>query len=190
MHRTCSAILVGGLALLGGCASKREAARVKPSPDEMPQLAELRVKTQQASVYAEGQRGAPRLALVPDFKEPELTAEERAALGQRELVYRPLLYPDAVRSPNRPVGNMYAEVETFAWGRGGAAAYRDFATYVAGVTTDWESMEVGYTLPVAPAGTIYLFESPAGAYYFLEAGPAVGIEPASEISTHEPWVPD
>ena len=185
--RTLVGVILIGILLwpAAGCARRDRAISTKPSADEIPRLEELGQKTQQASVYVEGQGRQPRLQLLPSFEEPELTPEERVALGYEESPYKPLLYYDAVRSPDSILGNWSAGVETYAWGRGGAQWFQDRDTYISWVSSDFESMEVGYNWPAPQTGGVYGAKSPAGMVGPSEAGAAIAIDRASEIATHE-----
>jgi len=104
--------------LVAGCARPR-AALVTPSPEELPRF-EHREPTLPASVTAEGAAERSAAVLVPSFQEPELTAAERAALGEeKERInwlefYHPL--PKLFRITPDTGG-----VSTTLAGRGGAA---------------------------------------------------------------------
>ena len=77
-------ILLVAVALwvLGGCATPK-ATTIAPTEDELPHFKQIE-RTLSISVGVEGRGEAPRVLLVPSFEEPELTAEERAALGEEE----------------------------------------------------------------------------------------------------------
>jgi hypothetical protein len=77
-----SLILLGmGMVLLAGCA-RQDVTAIKPTEDELPNIPE-RGRVLPVSVKVEGQEQPLLVTLVPKFEEPELTAEERAAMGEQ-----------------------------------------------------------------------------------------------------------
>jgi len=103
------------LTALGCAAPERRFEAVQPAPGELAPMPELD-PGMPVSVGIEGRGDAPRVVLVPDFKEPPLTPEERAALGEREDRIRRLDYtlPDDLPSPR--VGRWLGGVQTAAHG--------------------------------------------------------------------------
>ncbi len=115
--QVCTIVACLSVAVLAGCAQRDAAVTATPTADELPELAYLKPFIP-ANIIVEGRdHSAPLVQLVPDFSEPELTAEERAALGQDGPEYKFLLYG---RPPFGPtVGPWYGGVTTLAGGRGG-----------------------------------------------------------------------
>jgi hypothetical protein len=75
-----------------GCAQQDNVAiTTKPSSEEMPVLRQVE-HVSQATVAVEGGPVQTESRLVPDFKLPELTAEEKAALGPERARFKFLLY--------------------------------------------------------------------------------------------------
>lgn len=103
------------LAVLGCAAPERRSGAVPPAPGELATMPELD-PGMPVSVGIEGRGDAPRVVLVPDFKESPLTPEERAALGEREDRIRRLDYtlPDDLPSPR--VGRWLGGVQAAAHG--------------------------------------------------------------------------
>jgi len=97
--------------LLAGCAQQNPAITAMPSKAELPKLEPVQRRTQ-AAVTAEGRGTESRFHLVPDFKEPELTAEEKAVLGLDKLHYKFLPYNELSRPAGSRVSNEYAGVST------------------------------------------------------------------------------
>lgn len=102
----------------GGCA-RPAATTVAPTQDELPKLVETE-RILPISVAVEGRHEEPRVLLVPEFKEPELTPEERAALGEEP---EPINWWEFYR-PFRPgrVSRDFGGVSANVHGVGGAAA--------------------------------------------------------------------
>ena len=67
-----------------GCA-RRQISAVAPTSEELPNI-EQDTQIIPARIGVEGRRNERRLGLVQDYTEPELTPEERVALGEREDV--------------------------------------------------------------------------------------------------------
>jgi hypothetical protein len=78
-----SALVLAAVAA-AGCAQRESAIEAAPSQAELPKLEQPEHVTP-LSVGVEGRsRTEPRIVFVPEFKEPELTAEEKKALGIRD----------------------------------------------------------------------------------------------------------
>lgn len=110
-------VIVG---LLGCAAREKTAINVQPTTEELPDLAVAKPRTHQMDVAVEGRPGTPIEPLTPDFKEPELTPEERAALGRDEPTYEPLLYNLPGRAPGSTVAFEYTMPRVAVYGVGAA----------------------------------------------------------------------
>lgn len=133
MRITLGTFLVcGALCVACGCAQRTQTITVAPSHDELPNLTELEPISPVTAV-AEGRTDEPRIQLVAPFKEPELTPEEQAVLGQRREVIKLLLYQVPDYRPGTRVGTWFGGVRTLAHGRGGADAVSGGST--SGVST-------------------------------------------------------
>jgi hypothetical protein len=96
---------------LAGCAQpKNPAITAKPSSEELPVIPPP-VRTIEATVIVEGRAAEPRVQLVPEFKQPELTAEEKQALGIEPIHFKFLPYSVLPFPPGSRVGNWYGGVE-------------------------------------------------------------------------------
>jgi len=83
----CLPILLAlGIAVAAGCrsAARVSAATAPPTADELPRIAQPERIVPARVGVDERDRGQPHVILVPRFEEPELTPEERAALGEEE----------------------------------------------------------------------------------------------------------
>jgi hypothetical protein len=143
-----------GLAILGampGCGPpKNVAITTKPSSEELPQLAPVEHVTE-VTVAVEGGPTETGFRLVPEFKEPELTAAEKAALGPEKVHFKFLPYNELSLPPNSTVGPWRGGISTAidgtsrivgrlgkqpplagvaGWG-GATTAVDPFATYIA-----------------------------------------------------------
>lgn len=105
---------------LAGCVQRPPAVTATPHHGELPELPYLE-PVLPATVAVEGRREAPRARLTPDLEPPPLTAEEKAALGEREIIISILKYPLPTRTPGSPVGPYFGGVTTAAHGQAGAA---------------------------------------------------------------------
>ena len=140
--RTSLGIILFGTAcsLVVGCAQRDQAVSIPPTSDELPQIKSIQ-RHLPAIVIAENPRNDSRVRLVPSFKQPELTPEERAALGQEPLDFEFLLY-EPFRPPGSLVGLWFGGVQTAIHGYGGASALYGLDTSVSraasqgGVRTD------------------------------------------------------
>ncbi len=90
--------------LTAGCASEPKRVAAAPSPDELPNLPTREDSYVQASIGADRDRDQPRHVLVPEFKEPPLTQEEKEATDQLDPPYKPLLFAYKRRVPGYAVG--------------------------------------------------------------------------------------
>jgi hypothetical protein len=170
--------LLGAALLLGGCASekaRRSHVLAPPHQEELLQMERIDRRPTQVIAVVEGDNEAPRLTLVPDFAEPELTPEERAALDQREIYYEPLTYPDAARDPARGVLPRYAGPQVGTAGRGGVVAAVDnnlsrrFGTF---------SAQGGVRV-----GTYAYITRSGFAYTYAGGVPVVGVSGQSGVTT-------
>jgi len=107
------------LAWVAGCASghKDMAVSAPPTTEELPKITEIQ-RSIPAYVIRENPEHESRVRLVPEFVEPELTAEERAALGERSSDFKFLRYPDRREPPGSTVGSFYGGVATYSHGWG------------------------------------------------------------------------
>ena len=185
MRGLLGVILVGGLAgSIVGCAQRASTVTAMPTDDELPPMKQAQSGNLQVSVKVEGRQEEPGVPLVPSFKEPELTAEERAALGKDGPVFHPLLFMDAVRSPGSTVGSWYGGVEAYTWGRGGFDVFLDRPAVMPHRVTDWGGADVGIGSGSAMAGATYPPIRPI-TETGRESGVEVGIDRPSTISAHE-----
>lgn len=83
MQKLSGRLLMLGMAacLAGGCA-RRAATTAAPHQEELPVI-ERPEQIVPAAIGVEGRREERHVALVPKFEEPELTEEERRALGEK-----------------------------------------------------------------------------------------------------------
>jgi hypothetical protein len=92
--------------LTPGCASSEKRLSVlPPTPEELPDIPTRHESHVQASIAAERDPDQPRFILVPDFREPPLTPEEKAATGKLDPPYRLLPYALRRRAPGQAVGD-------------------------------------------------------------------------------------
>jgi hypothetical protein len=103
--------------LVAGCARQTQPLSLAPTSEELPEIKEVQ-RTIPATVVAEKPADESRVRLVPSFKEPELTAEEQAALGKQPLDFKFLLYQLRSQPPGSPVGTWLGGVQTFSYGYG------------------------------------------------------------------------
>ena len=120
------------LGLFVGCAQRKNAVTAMPSDDELPKFSESHT-AQQGTVTAEP--GAPdqRPHLVPNYREPELTPEEKLALGPEPLSYKFLPYNIESIPLGSTVSPYVAGVATDVSGRGGSSVYIAGPVSVTGV---------------------------------------------------------
>jgi hypothetical protein len=79
---------------------------------------------------------------VPDFKEPELTAEEQAALGLQPIHYKFLLYNELSRPVGSRVGNWFGGVATGSEGYVHVSGLHDPRSRLTGVA-GWAGAATG-----------------------------------------------
>ncbi len=116
MRTTWRLLALAALLAAPGCvAPERRSGPVRPAPGELQAMPELD-PGMPVSVGIEGRGDAPRVVLVPDFKEPPLTPEERAALGEREDRIRRLDYTLPGDLPSPRVGGWLGGVQAGAHG--------------------------------------------------------------------------
>ncbi len=129
--RTAFMLILAGVCLgIVGCASQDKAVTADPTPEELPRMPEVRQHYAQGDVKVPGRRQTPRAVLTPDFEEPPLTPEERAAVGEDKPEYEPLLHPYRGHIVGTGVGNWYGGQDVAI----GAASRR---VAVAPVDTRW-----------------------------------------------------
>lgn len=104
----CLAIPFG----LTGCGPpKNVAITTKPSTEELPTIPQVE-HISQATVAVEGGPMPTEFRLVPEFKPPELTAEEKAALGPAAVHFKFLLYNELSLPLNSTVGPWQGGIAT------------------------------------------------------------------------------
>ena len=103
----CVRLSLATLALFTlGCASAEKRVGVlPPTPEELPDIPTQQDSHVQASIAAERDPDQPRFVLVPDFKEPPLTPEEKEATGKLDPPYKLLPYALHRRAPGQTVGD-------------------------------------------------------------------------------------
>lgn len=181
--RVCIRLIIVCIALAGatGCAQRDVAVTAQTTAAELPDFSALE-PIQQANVAVEGQAHASRLHWVPEFKEPELTDEERAALGEDMSDFKFLLY-DLGPVPNTGVGPWWGGVEAHAHGRGGVEARSAWPTSVAGVA-GWGGASTGAIPGDYRRAGVYDAREPrppvTGA-----AGPTVATDRARRVADHQ-----
>ncbi|MBK9126445.1 MAG: hypothetical protein IPM13_01410 [Phycisphaerales bacterium] len=148
MRYGCYGSLIGaltGIALLVGCATPPAGESIRtsaPTPDEYPRVSVREDALIQASVVAERDRHEPRTRIVGEFKEPELTPEEKQALGKVDPPYRLLAHLYPLRRPNSTISSEEGlQVGVGPAGRG-IAVSRD-TTGIAAVGLDADSVDLG-----------------------------------------------
>jgi len=136
--RSGVAILLGGLlaCFVGGCAQREGAISTPPSVDELPDLSALERKLP-AAIAVEGQSRQPRVPLTPSFELPELTAEERTAMGMDDPELELLLFGEPIGAPSWRVAPTLggAAVLKFGRERGGASVLHLGTTRISGVNS-------------------------------------------------------
>lgn len=103
------------LTVCGGCAARNDPASAHtgnpaiaaaPSRAELPQFDEIR-QTLPAKVGVEEYTDQPRLVVVPQYVEPELTPEEKKALGEdQEPEFDELTFRQIERGPENGVSTL------------------------------------------------------------------------------------
>lgn len=174
----------GILALAGGCAQRSRLAILEPHQEEIPNLEHVRPTNIQATVKVAGRNEEPVVPLVPDLSAPELTAEEKAAVGEDKPVYKALLHEYLVRKQNAPVSSTFGGAEVQISGVGGAVSASEpwfSARYGVG---DWGAMTVGVGTSDDPRGAVYDVRDPRYGVGTNEAT-QIGYGPASEITRHD-----
>ncbi|MCK4341748.1 MAG: hypothetical protein KAY37_08505 [Phycisphaerae bacterium] len=184
--RTMLGIIVvcGSLWLGTGCEKRGRDVTVMPAPHELPPLEYVRRSPHQGEVKVIGRVEEPVVALVPSFEEPELTPEERAAVGEDGPEYKPLLFNDLVWTPSTSVGDWYGGINTYASGLGGADTIHESMVTQRYHVSGWGGAAIGIGANVPLPGHTYRPD-----WRFRAVGPAgglsVGIGRASEIAKHE-----
>ena len=171
--------------LLAGCAHQKPLVTVKPTQEELPNIPELQSSATQVSSRVEGQWQETRLTLVPEYKEPELTPEERAAVGEDAPPYQPLLYPWAAAPRDSLTQPAVGGIEVYVSGRGTGEVYRDYAKTLSFAGPDWGGPAVWTDPFTVRPGAVY-YQIPDSAYAGgPDGGPEVGYERAEQSATHE-----
>lgn len=93
------------IAIAGCAAAEKRLAVLPPTPEELPDIQTHQESHVQASIVAERDPDQPRVVLVPDFKEPPLTPEEKVAIGKLDPPYKLLPYALRRRAPGSAVGD-------------------------------------------------------------------------------------
>ncbi len=100
------------LCALGGCTQpKNVAITTKPSSEELPELPHVETLSE-ATVAVEGRPPGTGLRLVPDFKVPELTAADKAALGPEKVHFKFLPYNELSLPVGSTVGSWQGGIST------------------------------------------------------------------------------
>jgi hypothetical protein len=108
---------------VAGCAQKNPALTAQPTAEELP-VPERSGDTATIVVGVEHGRAERATRLVPDFKPPELTSEEKAALGEEPPRHKFLPY-NLFRTSGTRVGTWFGGVTTAASGLRGATVQID-----------------------------------------------------------------
>lgn len=129
MRTVCAVAATLIFALLGGCSQgAHRLAAVDPSPEELPKIQLQNDSYVQASIQTERDPGDVRVVLVPQFKEPPLTKEEKEATGKYDPPYRLLPYELTIRKPGYLRGPYVGlEVSTGPYDRHIGVGTRDVA---------------------------------------------------------------
>jgi hypothetical protein len=177
----CFAALYG----LGGCAQpKNVAITTKPSSEELPKLP--RVETvSEAAVAVEGRPSETGLRLVPDFKEPELTPEEKAALGPEQVHFKFLPYNELSLPLGSHVGSWLGGLSTATDNPSRVAGLYDAQRRIAGVI-GWGGASTGVDYYASDVSGTYNERDTTGL-----AGPRSGIvvgtdRSSSRVAEREP----
>jgi len=162
----CITLLCGPLSLLLGCAStptQQDLATMEAHPGELPDAKYVKPKISFGAIGVEGRTEQPAIVMTPDFREPELTDAEREALGEQELVYKPLLHDLPGHRPGSLSTDFHRAMTVYAWGSGGATSmcstnvYARYGTYGRGSQATGVSTiahpRVGISAPSALYGT-------------------------------------
>lgn len=174
------------LALASGCAQNNQAIAAKPTTDELLQLKERETPVQ-ATVAVEDRDHQAAMQLVPDFKQPELTPEERAALGQEPLDYKFLPYRDRTLPLGSPVGPWFAGVETATAGYGRPSIIIAPRTSVTGIV-GWGGVMTGVD-PFRPGVTSVGYERAHAATVGPEQTVTIETDPtASTVARSKPRI--
>ncbi len=179
-------ISASALAILiaSGCAApKRDTTAISaaPSTDELPRLMEREGITPVSVGVSGGDSNAPRYQLVPEFRPPPLTAEERAATAPEIEPYNFLEFYSPV-DPNRPVGG---------WTSGRIRAHGARGGVAIGLGPSWFAYGVGArTLRspgVVPASDAIGVSAPSHTDVGIggDGRVTVGEGPPSHISSHQ-----
>lgn len=168
MRRWSITVAAAGLTLVLGCARQEAVIAARPTVEELPHIPELEPRLP-AVIVAEGWDHSSRARLVPSFELPELTAEERRALGQDFPQFKFLPYADLRPPVGSRVGHWAGGVSTYASGTGRPDTAIDLPTSVTGVA-GWGGVA---TEADTLASRVAEVRPPREAV--AEAGPASGI---------------
>ena len=113
-------LVVSAAWLSAGCAAPR-ATSEPPTLDELPKI-EFTERVLPATIGVEGTSEDPTVMLVPSFEEPELTPEERLALGESAESFNWLEFYTPLPGVLRICPD-YGGPETGVTGIGGAAVW-------------------------------------------------------------------
>jgi hypothetical protein len=183
MRIAYSLILSATLALwvAGGCA-RPTSLNMAPTQDEMPHLA-MPERVLPVSVGVEGRREEPFTLLVTDYKPPELTPEERTALGiEPETInwlefYRPT-----------PIGRICSGnggVSAGVHGLGGPGTSLIGFTRMSFIGSGDGGVATGVHGEHTGRYGLGFLANPAGHQGSEDAAVRVGVGPAGRISTHQ-----
>jgi hypothetical protein len=174
--------LAGSSALLLGCArcAPCQTINVAPSPEELPQFPP-RESTICATVAVEGGPEQCRPGLVPEFKEPELTPEEKEALCIQPEPFNWLEF--YVPKPCVPISPDLGGPAVGSWG---------LAVEVSAVGIARQPMAAGPPLGPISGESILAARvaehgnarPPAAAVGLGEGGASVGEDRASKVAAH------
>jgi hypothetical protein len=123
MKTSLVAVLVCVAGLLPGCAQRNQAITAQPTAEELP-VSEQHTSTSAMVVGVEHRPVESTARLVPDFKSPEPTAEEKAALGEEPPRHNFLPY-NVFRTFGTHVGTWFGGLSTATSGLRGAAVAVD-----------------------------------------------------------------
>jgi hypothetical protein len=123
MRHWSLAFVTAFLTLCGACQKPNEAVTAHPTTDELLTIQMTEFTPTQATVAVEGRAFESQHVLLSEFKPPELTAEEKAALGPERVWYKFLPYSDLRLPVGSKVAPWIGGVETAVNGRGGALTW-------------------------------------------------------------------
>jgi|GEM_PF-2713340 len=171
-------IVALSVAALFGCASRTTQVMPPPTPEELPRHAEELDSGCQATVIVEGRQQEPRIDLAPSFQEPELTAREKAAIGEKKPAFEPLLYPYPGHYHPPLIGTWWGGIEAGPPRPGSARTGLAGVKRMTGLLS-WGGVDVGYDPASARRADLYGDREPCG-----EVGPETWLEWAVDRPRH------